>query len=209
MNVRLVIVRKRKRVWAARLCHAEATLGRARGCTIRIPSAQVSRLHCRLRIENGLVTVEDLESVNGTFLNGKRVRDTEIVHPGDRLTIGPVTFVVEYELPSEALRPLSDEEAYQALETESDVELVKDTSSQVETKPPSPGTEAQVEVVKDAGSQKKTKPPAAKPLAVREETDVELVPLAEQDEIHLADNGTLRDFLIGLDNADNPSGERS
>src|SRR5262249_52854099 len=106
MNVRLTLNRNRKAVWTAQISQAEATLGRARGCTVRIPSSEISRQHCRLRMENGIVTVEDLESINGTFLNGLRVRRIESVHPGDRLTLGPVTLVVEYEPATESLEDL-------------------------------------------------------------------------------------------------------
>jgi predicted component of type VI protein secretion system len=209
MDVRLVIMRKRKRVWTAQLRQTEATLGRSRGCTVRIPSAQVSRLHCRLRIEEGLVTVEDLESVNGTFINGKRIRDPEIVHPGDRLSVGPVTFVVEYELSSTTLRKLDSEEDQPSLETESDVYLVEEAGPEAETQPP-PVTDAEVEVVKEpAAPPRKKKPPPTmeQPVERVEDTDVETVPLAEQDEIHLSDSGTLRDFLVELDNADSHPGE--
>jgi predicted component of type VI protein secretion system len=206
MDVQLAIMRKRKRVWTAQLHHTEATLGRARGCTVRIPSAEVSRLHCRLRMESGVVTVEDLESVNGTFVNGKRIREPEIVHPGDRVSLGPVTFVVEYELSTSTLRPLSDDEAFQALETASDVELVEEAGPDRETEPPLV-TEAEVDVVEKASSKVATKPsPTGEILDVVEETtDVEAVPLAEQDEIHISDSGTLRDFLVELDESDKRS----
>jgi hypothetical protein len=209
MDVRLVIMRKRKRVWTAQLRQTEATLGRARGCTVRIPSSQVSRLHCRLRIEEGLVTVEDLESVNGTFINGKRIRDPEIVHPGDQLGVGPVTFLVEYELSSTTLRKLDSEEDQPSQETDWDVDLVPKAGSEAETQPP-PVTDAEVEVVKEpAAPPRKKKPPPTmqQPVERVEDTDVETVPLAEQDEIHLSDSGTLRDFLVELDNADSHPGE--
>ncbi len=54
-------------------------------------------------MDKGVVTVEDLESVNGTFLNGRRIRAVETVRPGDRLSLGPVTFLVEYERTPETL----------------------------------------------------------------------------------------------------------
>jgi pSer/pThr/pTyr-binding forkhead associated (FHA) protein len=214
MNVRLVLMRKRKRVWIAQLHQTEATLGRAHGCTVRIPSAQVSRLHCRLRIENGVVTAEDLESVNGTFINGKRIRDPEVVHPGDRLGVGPATFVVEYELSTTSLRPLESEEDPRVQETASDVDLVEEAGSRPE-QPPLP-TQAEVEILSEPAPQPKTpppkkpkkkKPPVTEPLDVEEETDVETVPLAEQDEIHISDSGTLRDFLVELDEADSHHNE--
>src|SRR5690242_15777867 len=121
MNVRLVLERKRKRVWTTQLRRPEATIGRALGSTIRIPSSEVSRLHCRLRVENGVVSVEDLESINGTFLNGVRVRDTQMVRPGDRLTVGPATFVVEYELSPDVLDRLGGQEDYAVLEADDEI----------------------------------------------------------------------------------------
>lgn len=212
MIVRLVLMRKRKRVWTAQLRQTESTLGRAQGCTIRIPSAQVSRLHCRLRIENGVVTAEDLESVNGTFVNGKRIRDPEVVHPGDRLGVGPVTFVVEYELSTTSLRPLDSDEDHADKETESDAYLIEEAGSQAEMEPPLM-TEADVEIVEEPASRRKEKPPKkpsppiTEPSEVEPETDVETVPLAEQDDIHLSDSGTLRDFLVELDEADSHPSE--
>jgi predicted component of type VI protein secretion system len=105
MNVRLVVEQgARRRV--VRITGPEAVLGRSHGNTVRIPSSEVSRQHCRLLLEDGLVTVEDLDSVNGTFLNGRRIRGAEYVRPGDQLEVGPVTFVVEYELTPDALARL-------------------------------------------------------------------------------------------------------
>jgi pSer/pThr/pTyr-binding forkhead associated (FHA) protein len=84
----------------------ETVIGRQHGTNLRIPSAEVSRRHCMLRKEDGYVTVEDLESRNGTFLNGAPVTAKEVVRPGDHLRIGPVTFVVDYEQPSADLDAL-------------------------------------------------------------------------------------------------------
>jgi hypothetical protein len=109
MSVRLVLERGRKRAWSAEMKGTEATLGRAVGSAIRIPSSEVSRLHCRLTLEEGLLHVEDLESANGTFLNGQRVRGKAIVRPGDQLGVGPITFVVEYELTPAALERLRED----------------------------------------------------------------------------------------------------
>src|SRR5262249_3020300 len=68
------------------------------GCKVRIPSALVSRLHCRLLGYQGFLLAEDLHSVNGTYLNGKAVHGFEPVRPGDKLEVGPVEFAVDYEL---------------------------------------------------------------------------------------------------------------
>jgi len=105
MEVRLVVERGGRRQ-VCRIQSPRAVVGRARGNTVRIPSAEVSREHCRLMLEDGLVYVRDLDSINGTFLNGRPVRGVEVIQPGDRLEVGPVVFVVEYELTPEALRRL-------------------------------------------------------------------------------------------------------
>jgi pSer/pThr/pTyr-binding forkhead associated (FHA) protein len=109
MDVRLVVEQGRRRLRVVRLRGPATRIGRARGSGVRIPSAEVSRQHCVLRVEEGLVTVEDLDSVNGTFLNGEAVVGCRVVRPGDRLHVGPVTFVVEYELTPEALERLRDD----------------------------------------------------------------------------------------------------
>jgi pSer/pThr/pTyr-binding forkhead associated (FHA) protein len=110
MDVRLVVEKGRKRLRVVKLRGPATRIGRARGSGVRIPSAEVSRQHCVLRVEDGLVTVEDLDSVNGTYLNGETVVGSQVVRPGDRLNVGPVTFVVEYELTPEALGRLSDDD---------------------------------------------------------------------------------------------------
>jgi predicted component of type VI protein secretion system len=199
MNVRLVLERKRQRVWVAQLCRPESTLGRAVGCTVRIPSSEVSRLHCRLRIEDGLVIVEDLESVNGTFINGQRIHDREIVRPGDRLSLGSVTFVVEYRPTEEALRRLSGDLDYQVLAADDDTHPVKDA-------PEPTAPLLVVEPVEEVPPQSTTSLiPLVDPIEAPEVIDAEASVLGEQEEIHLPQGGELRDFLIELDDTDEAS----
>ena len=101
--------------------------GRSHGNTVRIPSAEVSRQHCRLSKKDGLVMVRDLGSVNGTLLNGTRISAEEVVRPGDRVEVGPVTFVVEYELTPEALAQLHGLDAgVDVLSALADGEVVED-----------------------------------------------------------------------------------
>jgi pSer/pThr/pTyr-binding forkhead associated (FHA) protein len=111
MNVRLVVERDGRRIRVIQLTPPEAVVGRGTGNVVRIPSAEVSRKHCRLILRDGVVRVEDLASVNGTFLNGGRVFGQALVHPGDRLDVGPVSFLVEYEPQPEAVAQLTGDEA--------------------------------------------------------------------------------------------------
>ncbi len=111
MDVKLVIEKKkgaRKQIF--RLRKPITVVGRAQGVDVRVPSPEVSRRHCLFRLRDGYVTVEDLDSSNGTLLNKIPVCGREIVRPGDLLGIGPVTFVVEYQLTPEVIdRLLSGE----------------------------------------------------------------------------------------------------
>jgi pilus assembly protein CpaF len=124
MNVRLIVEQGKKRT-VIPLRPPQAILGRAKGNTVRIPSAEVSRRHCRLILQDGLVTVEDLDSINGTFLNGRRIKEAEVVRPGDGLDVGPVHFVLDYQLSPQAQARLRDQEdPVEMLEALADGEVV-------------------------------------------------------------------------------------
>jgi pSer/pThr/pTyr-binding forkhead associated (FHA) protein len=73
---------------------AAKTLGRSVRADFIVDVAMVSRLHCRLTADDsGHLTVEDLESTNGTFVNDRRITRSEIVD-GDRLRVGRVELTV-------------------------------------------------------------------------------------------------------------------
>src|ERR1043165_8865165 len=70
------------------------TVGRGAQADFILEAALVSRVHCRLSAApSQQLLVEDLESTNGTFVNGEKV-DRAILKPGDRLGIGRVDFLV-------------------------------------------------------------------------------------------------------------------
>ncbi len=69
------------------------TIGRSSGAEFTVDAALVSRLHCRLTAGASELQVHDLDSTNGTFVNGKRVTDA-ILKDGDRLGVGRVEFVI-------------------------------------------------------------------------------------------------------------------
>jgi ABC transport system ATP-binding/permease protein len=69
------------------------TIGRSPGAEFIVEAALVSRLHCQLTATADRLRVKDLDSTNGTFVNGKRVQDAEL-HDGDTLSVGRVDLVV-------------------------------------------------------------------------------------------------------------------
>lgn len=69
------------------------TVGRATGADFIVDAPLVSRVHCRLTaLPTGDLEVRDLESTNGTFVNGERVQ-TARLGAGDRLRVGRVELV--------------------------------------------------------------------------------------------------------------------
>lgn len=69
------------------------TIGRATGADFIIDAPLISRVHCRLTARrDGALEVRDLESTNGTFINGERV-ETGMLSSGDRLGVGRVELV--------------------------------------------------------------------------------------------------------------------
>lgn len=66
---------------------ASLTLGRDKNSGICIEARGVSRRHARFYIRKGTVKVEDLGSTNGTWQNGKRVKQATL-EDGDQLQFG-------------------------------------------------------------------------------------------------------------------------
>lgn len=76
----------------------ERTIGRATGADFIVDAALVSRVHCRVSaLEGGELEIKDLESTNGTYVNGERV-ETARLTPGDRVQVGRIEFVALREV---------------------------------------------------------------------------------------------------------------
>jgi pSer/pThr/pTyr-binding forkhead associated (FHA) protein len=106
MQVTLTVTKGPARTRSIRLRAAETIIGRSRDCDVCIPSAEVSRRHCLLALSGSKLTVEDLTSANGTFLNDQRVTGIQTVQSGDQLRIGPLTFSIECQSTKSALATL-------------------------------------------------------------------------------------------------------
>jgi len=65
-------------------------LGRSRSCTLRLPGdATVSRQHCLLELDADGAWVQDLGSLNGTFVNGDKIGQREAPRDGDATMVQP------------------------------------------------------------------------------------------------------------------------
>lgn len=70
----LIVASPQSRGRVVALLRATTRIGRGTGNDLVLESELVSRRHAVLRIEGGGVVLEDLESTNGTWVNGSRVR---------------------------------------------------------------------------------------------------------------------------------------
>ena len=69
------------------------TLGRSQDTEFRINDVGVSRRHARILHRPDGVYLEDLKSINGTYLNGDRVHQTLQLRDGDKITLGSTTIL--------------------------------------------------------------------------------------------------------------------
>jgi pSer/pThr/pTyr-binding forkhead associated (FHA) protein len=72
------------------------TVGRLPSNDVRVPEKRVSRLHAKIRAEQGTWVIEDIESINGMVYQGKRVEQLTLTD-GDDVYIAP-NVVLHYEL---------------------------------------------------------------------------------------------------------------
>ncbi len=63
------------------------TIGREEGNPVRLNDERVSRYHAKVQVDNGEIILTDLESTNGTRVNGTVVQIRRL-RPGDRVSVG-------------------------------------------------------------------------------------------------------------------------
>ena len=96
MDVNLVLFKKDGSQKAFSLPSNITVIGRRHDCDLYIPLMPVSRKHCQLSQNKETLKIRDLDSRNGTFLNGKRIEE-ETLKAGDYITIGPLTFLLQID----------------------------------------------------------------------------------------------------------------
>ena len=73
---------------------SKISLGRGEEADYRLKSELVSRSHCEIQLLSEEVVITDLNSRNGTFVNGVRLEGKQSIKPGDSLRIGNMLFVL-------------------------------------------------------------------------------------------------------------------
>jgi hypothetical protein len=71
------------------------TIGRDKSVELVLTDPEVSRRHARLETQGGVVYLRDLQSSNGTFLNGRRLGSAIETREGDTIDVGTTRVIVE------------------------------------------------------------------------------------------------------------------
>jgi Nif-specific regulatory protein len=87
MNPRIVVIAGPLKDSVFELGEAELSVGRDSTNRVRLADSLLSRRHCRVTREGGRFLLTDLESLNGTFVNGRPVREHPLAD-GDRIGVG-------------------------------------------------------------------------------------------------------------------------
>jgi pSer/pThr/pTyr-binding forkhead associated (FHA) protein len=92
---RLVILSEGFTGKAQELTVDKTTIGRVDDNTFPIPEGSVSSHHCEVLLRGGDVVIHDLNSTNGTFVNGHQVTGEAVLKPGQILRLGQVEIRLE------------------------------------------------------------------------------------------------------------------
>ena len=73
--------------------HGSMVFGRSNTCDIQINDAHMSRRHAEINLKGGVLRLGDLQSSNGTCVNGKTIGE-QVLKPGDKISFDHLTFLV-------------------------------------------------------------------------------------------------------------------
>jgi pSer/pThr/pTyr-binding forkhead associated (FHA) protein len=101
MQVRLKVIGGKNDGREIKISVPKFIIGRGEDAHLRPSSELVSRNHCAINIGEGKVTVEDMGSRNGTFVNGEQLEGVHSVQVGDTLRVGRLQFelIVDHAQP--------------------------------------------------------------------------------------------------------------
>lgn len=72
-----------------------ALIGRGKKCHVCIDDSYMSKLHAKIFLREGVFYIEDMQSTNGSFLNGRRLTPNKPIRlkDSDKLTFGNISFI--------------------------------------------------------------------------------------------------------------------
>jgi hypothetical protein len=83
-----------------------STIGRSHESQVCIDDDSISRSHCQLFLSSDeSLQVRDLNSLNGTVVNGERIKKVHSLYPGDVIQVGSISLRVEYASDTDPGKP--------------------------------------------------------------------------------------------------------
>src|SRR5258708_12238181 len=95
---RLVVNPDRPDTWEIQLKNGTNRLGRGDAADFKISDVSVSGSHCQIVVSDGSVSIQDLGSTNGTFINGEQFRETKLQN-GQTIRLGGVEMIFYADAP--------------------------------------------------------------------------------------------------------------
>ena len=96
MKKALLLIRDHEgSTWTHEISETETLIGRSATSDVRVGDKAISRDHAAVSWEGDHYVVEDLQTTNGTRLNGKRVRSGEL-KDGDQIQLGKTVITFKY-----------------------------------------------------------------------------------------------------------------
>lgn len=65
-----------------------AVIGRASDCDLRLDDNEISSRHAEIKFDKGILVIKDLNSMNGTLINGVPIHTLHYLQDGDQILIG-------------------------------------------------------------------------------------------------------------------------
>jgi pSer/pThr/pTyr-binding forkhead associated (FHA) protein len=94
MQVKLRVIGGKNDGREIKIAVPKFVIGRGEEAHLRPSSDLISRAHCSLVVQNGSVTISDMGSRNGTYVNGKKLEAAHLAKSGDTLRVGRLQFEV-------------------------------------------------------------------------------------------------------------------
>ncbi len=95
--VNLVVIRPDGREEEYEYFAESISVGRDETCQVRLLDSMVSRVHCIITLDGKRYIVKDLDSRNGTWVNGRKISGRKHVREGDVIQIGPFRLMIRTE----------------------------------------------------------------------------------------------------------------
>jgi hypothetical protein len=201
MNVDLLVYKDGQPLKTVRVT-LPVIIGRGKDATFTIKHPLLSRKHCEVFEENGVVQVRDLASLNGTFVNSSRVESTSAVDSGSQLKLGSVVMEVQYNgaVSESAITSDHEAEAFD-LGTIDTAETEVMSAASYETEPAPDATPAPVDLSDfEMSPDVAAEPVAAQPEDVGDLSDFEVSPASPPS----AEMLDLVDFEVAAPAAEEP-----